>query len=162
MKVAIVFYSFSGNTKRVCLYLKEVLQAKGHRVDLEDVKPLREERDFFRQCRQAFFRRLPELQKLNLEISRYEFIIVASPVWAFTYAPALRTYLKAVGDLSSKKAGCFVTYHSGAGAQRALRELANLVRKKGAEVLSSLGLSGERCRDKEYVEKNLSPLIQAL
>ncbi len=107
-------------------------------------------------------RRRPKLEEVSVDISQYDVIICASPVWAFTYAPVLRSYLGKIKSISGKKGACFVTYHSGVGADKALRELKKTLQSKGAEVISCLKLSGEKTSSKDYLTMHFSPLFQLL
>lgn len=154
MKVAIVFYSFSGNTKSACMYLKENLSA-----DLIELKPIPEETSFIKQCKLAFFKVKPELKSVNYDLSGYDFVIFATAVWAFTYTPALRTYFDNVRGLEGKKGACFLTYGSGLGSVKALKELENVLKEKGVRLLFSKNLSGVDAKSTSYLEKNLKALI---
>jgi len=161
MKVALVFYSFTGNTKRAVLFLRDIFKSKNRECNLIELKPLKETTAFFKQCWEAFLKRKPELisNREEYDLGEYNLIIIASPVWAFAISPAMRSYLKKVEGLDNKKVACFLTFGSGTGADRALREIENILRKKRAEVIFSKKLSGNRTRDRNYLEKEFGSLI---
>lgn len=49
-KVAIIFYSFSGNTRKIARFLKTEISSKASKeVELIEIKPVREEKNFFKQ-----------------------------------------------------------------------------------------------------------------
>jgi flavodoxin len=162
MKVAIIFYSFSGNTKRLAIYLQDKLKAKNITTDLIDLRPKMEERSFLRQCKQAFFKKRVELIGAEYDLSQYDYLVFASPVWAFTFAPALRSYLDNVKSLKDKSAICLLTYGSGTGSVKALRELENTLEEKGADIMFSVNMSGTGTKRKDYLEKSFIPLFKLL
>ena len=153
MKIGIIFYSFSGNTQRACAYVKESLQSEDTEIELIELKPLSEEKSFFKQSKQAFFKAKPQLEDVNYDLSGYDFLIFASAVWAFTFTPALRSYLDKVTGIENKNGGCFITYGSGAGSAKALRELEMILRDKGMRVVFAKNLSGYKTKNKDYLEE---------
>lgn len=162
MKVAIIFYSFSGNTKQACNSFCQLLQQKGSVTDMIELKPQKEVTSFLRQCLQALFKQTPPLAKSWFSADAYDVIICASPVWAFTIAPALRSFFKTFESLSKKKAACFVTYHSGVGADKALNELRNILKEKGARVCFSAKLAGEKTNDSRFLHDSFTPLLESM
>ncbi len=49
MKSSIIFYSFSGNTRKVAHFLRDELSFKGQ-ADLIDLQAIDESKNFFGQC----------------------------------------------------------------------------------------------------------------
>ena len=162
MKIGIIFYSFSGNTKRASTYIKEDLQFENTTIELIELKPLPEEKNFFKQSKQALFKVKPQLEKVNYDLSGYDFLVFASAVWAFTFTPALRTYFDKVTGLEGKMAGCLITYGSGTGSKKALRELETILREKGAHVVFSKTCSGYKTRKKDYLKDVFAPLKEVI
>jgi len=158
MKIAVIYYSFSGNTHNAVLFLRQNLEKREHQVCLLRLKPYNEESSFFKQCREAFLKKEPELKGAEYDLKEYGFVVFAAPVWAFTIAPALRSYLKKAGGLKNKKAGFILTYGSGAGVNKTKKELKQILNNKGAAVVFGLSLKGSRVRDKKYLEQEFSSL----
>jgi len=161
MKVAIVFYSFSGNTRRCCEFIRTSLQGAAQ-VELLELKPKKEEEKFLKQCAQAFMKRKVPLCDTEYNLATFDAIIFASPVWAFTFAPALHYYFEKVEGLQGKRVGCFLTYGSGAGSNKALKELIATVKAKGGEVVFSKNLQDYKTKDEKYLEENLASLRQVV
>ena len=162
MKAAIIFYSFSGNTERAALYLQEELSSKGIAVNSLELMPKTEERSFLKQSKQALFKQRVDLNEVQYDLAEYDYVVFASPVWAFTFAPALRSYLDKVEGLKDKKTICFLTYGSGAGSARALRELEGILGKKQADIIFSINLSGFKARNNEYLKKSFGALLKII
>ncbi len=162
MKVAIISYSFSGNTKRACLFLMKKITEKNIDAVSFDLKPEQEEKNFLLQCRDAFYKSKTAIKGLSLDLNAYDFIVFASPVWAFTFAPALRAYLDNVKELNDKKCACFLTYGSGMGKGKALTELEGLLKVKGGRILFSKNIPGSKTGDKEYLDEQFKSLIDII
>ena len=69
MKIAVIYYSFSGNTERLCLFMKKMFCEKGHAVDLMRLKLKEEEASFMKQVRAARHRKIPELLNTDYDLS---------------------------------------------------------------------------------------------
>jgi len=162
MKVAIVFYSYSGNTRAAGRFLKEKLENTGNFAHLVDLKLQREVKSFFKQCAQAALRKSPPLAAPEYNLEKYDFVIFASPVWAFKITPALRSYLKGAGAYEDKKAACFLTYGSSAGSRKALAELEEIIRAKKMHLLFSKNLDGNKTKDPAYLAENFKKLLDII
>ncbi|HDN86267.1 MAG: hypothetical protein DRP68_02825 [Candidatus Omnitrophota bacterium] len=160
MKVAIVFYSFSGNTEKAVLFLKNFFLRKNIPVEVFRLKPVKEETSFFRQGMQAFLKEAPPILEINYDLDSYDLVVFASPVWAFTISPALRSYLRKVKNLARKKIVCFLTFGSGVGAKKALRELESILKSKKAEIIFSKSLAGSKVENKSYLEESFRDLTK--
>lgn len=92
MKKLIVFYSFEGNTK----YIAESI-AKAINADTLEIRPKKDIKSkgvmkYFFGGKQAMLGEKPELEEFDKNINEYDFIFFGTPVWAFTYAPAFKTF----------------------------------------------------------------------
>lgn len=94
MKKLIVYYSYRGNTKHIADIIAKETGADMLRIDTavpyegsydEVVKQGQNEVDTG-YC--------PKLKPLSADISHYDTIILGTPVWWYTFAPAMHTYLK--------------------------------------------------------------------
>lgn len=162
MKAAIVFYSFSENTLKTAEFIREKAASQEVTVDLIRVKPKEEEKAFLKQCRQAFLRKTPEIADCDYDLSKFDFIIFASPIWVFTIAPALRTYLEKISDLDKKKTACVLTFGSGAGKAKALRELEETLKNKNGRLLFSKNIKGSSTKSSAYLASQLNDLLEML
>ena len=108
MKTLIVYYSYSGNTKRIA----EMIQSKigGDTARIETVNPY--EGDYNSVVEQgkkevdSGF--APEIKPMNINMSDYDTIVLGTPVWWYTYAPAVKTFLDE-NDFSGKTVYAFAT-----------------------------------------------------
>jgi len=161
MKIAVVYYSFSGNTHNAILFLQKTLEAKVHQVQTIRLKPSREESSFFKQGRDAFLKKEAELSGCDYNLAQYDFVIFATPVWAFTITPALRSYLNRVEGLENKRTSFVLTFGSGVGVNKTKRELGRILKGKEAIVEFALSLKGSKTKDKEYLQSEFYPLVSS-
>ncbi len=73
--------------------------------------------------RQSMFKEAPELVDYDFNVDDYDMIIFASPVWAYTYAPAMRTFFTNE-IIQGKKVSYFSTHRGGPGKVSEKFELA--------------------------------------
>jgi flavodoxin len=112
MKKLIVFYSLDGNTKLMAESMAAEIGA-----DLLELKPVKEiTRNNFMKIfaggKQAMTKAEPELMPFNVKPADYDLIFIGTPVWAWTYAPALRTFFKQ-NKLVNKKIALFCCHGGG-------------------------------------------------
>ncbi|MFA6169747.1 MAG: flavodoxin [Candidatus Margulisiibacteriota bacterium] len=111
MKKLVVYYSLEGNTRFVAETVAKELGA-----DLLELKPKKDvsvtsPMRFFWGGKQVVMGEKPELFPLSKEASGYDLIVIGSPVWAFTYAPAINSFLK-LQPLKGKKIALFCCHES--------------------------------------------------
>ena len=158
MKTAIVYYSYTGNTKRVVDVLAERLKEKGQ-VDLFKLESLDESERFLSQIWKALFKKRAKLKEINFNLSSYDLICFGTPVWAFGPAPAMNTYMDRCFGLEEKDVILFVTYGSGTGKERCLNYMENILTKKGAESFKKFSIQQFKVKDKEFILSNFSVIL---
>lgn len=93
MKTLIVYYSLGGNTKRIA----EMVQAElgGDLMEIKTQMPYTGSYDSIVNQGQQEVNRgfMPEIQPLPCDVSQYDRIILGTPVWWYTFAPAVKTFL---------------------------------------------------------------------
>ena len=114
MKKAVIFYSYEGNTK----FMAESI-AKEIEADLIELKPKNEKKSkgfmkYFWGGRAVMRNIKPELLPLNKDIQEYDVLFIGTPVWAFSYAPALNSFLSE-NQFRGKKIGLFCCHGGGKG-----------------------------------------------
>ena len=127
MGIGIIVYSKTGNTLSVAEKLEKVLTEAGHDAVIQRVKVNTDEEGSSGKLSLT----------ANPDVSNYEILVFASPVHAFSLAPAMKLYLDQVGDLSGKKVYGFVTQHfkkPWLGGNSAIRKLKSLCQKKGTDL----------------------------
>ena len=126
MKIAVVIYSYTGNSFSIGQKIVHFLQLHNHqakliRVNVTDDQPSKTDVQF------------GEIES----IEPFDTIIFGSPVRAFSLAPAMVKYLQQIDSLSGKSVSCFVTKQltfSWTGGTSALKKMVSLCKEKGADI----------------------------
>jgi len=144
MKCLVVYYSLEGNTRLMAQAIAG--EAHGDRLELipvNDIRPTGFMR-FFWGGRQVFTRQKPELKPLERNPSEYDLIFLGTPVWAFTFAPAIRSFLGQC-SLEGKPVALFCCY---VGAEsRTFTDLRTAL--PGSRILGEIGFRDPGRRDPE-------------
>lgn len=108
MSKLIVYFSYTGNTKNIANRIKEKLNCDI--LEIKTVVPYSEDYDTVVNDEQnsESSNHLPEIQKINVDLSKYDEIILGTPVWWYRPVPAIRTFLTQ-NDLSGKTIKSFAT-----------------------------------------------------
>lgn len=80
-------------------------------------------------------KKTPELEEYNVDLSKYENIIIGSPCWFGTYAPPINTFLKE-NKIKDKNIYLFVC--NGGNLRNTWRNYENAL--KGNKILSKIDL----------------------
>jgi mannose-6-phosphate isomerase len=150
MKSVVVYYSFTGNTRRVAKVLAESLNSKSE-VDIIELKAKDEPASFFRQALRALMQTKAKVEAVDTDLAKYDLVCIGTPVWAFGPAPAINTFLSQCQGLKGKDAIVFTTYGSGAGNLHCIDYMKNLLNKKGVKTCKGLTLKGTKTKDKDYI-----------
>ncbi len=160
MKSIILYYSYSGNTRRVAQILCESLKSRSEAREVE-LKATDESRSFLGQCRRAFSKKRAQIEATDFDLSGYDLICLGTPVWAFGPAPAINTYLDRCSGLEGKKVVLFTTYGSGTGNERCLNYMQDALVKKGAKEFSRFSIQQCKVNDKEFVLSKIKALFSS-
>ena len=107
-KPIIIFYSLEGFTKRIAEYIAK--ETNGDLLELQPEKTISKGfMKYFRGGKQVVMKETPILKPYRIDLKKYETIYLGTPVWAFTYTPAIRSFLKQT-PLHNKKIILFCTH----------------------------------------------------
>ena len=95
MKTLIVYYSLEGNTKWAAEQLAARLDADTLRLVPKEAYPDKGFKKFLFGGKSAVMKETPELEPYTVDLAPYERVILATPVWAGTLAPPLRSFIRA-------------------------------------------------------------------
>jgi len=115
MKVLIAFYSFEGNTRLLARTMAKPLEA-----DLLEIKPVKEHKStgftkYFWGGRQAMMGAKPEIHPPDRDWNDYDMIFIGTPVWAWTAAPPIMSYLD-MSRITGKKVALFASFEGNSGS----------------------------------------------
>ena len=102
MKTLIVYYSLEGNTQWAAESIAAKLGADTLRLIPKAAYPDKGFKKFLFGGKSAVMKETPELEPYEVDLAQYERVILATPVWAGTMAPPLRTFIQKE-DLCGKR-----------------------------------------------------------
>ncbi len=155
MNIAIVYYSYSGNTHRAAEIIAEILRIENNSVRCLKIEAPNESRSFFVQALRGLTKKKTAIAPMETDLSGYDLIILGTPVWAREMVPAMRKFLEKASGLGGKKALVFVTYGSGLGKEHCLDSLKAGIEAKGASCIGRFSLSQFKVNDRPLIENLL-------
>ncbi|MBR4692752.1 MAG: NAD(P)H-dependent oxidoreductase [Oscillospiraceae bacterium] len=158
MPTAIVYFSLTGNTAWAAGRIAEALGAETLRLEPEKAYPARGAAKFLLGGKSAVFGEAPPLRPYSFDPDAFDRVIFGFPVWAGRPAPPLRSFLKAEGKALKGKTFAAFACQSGAGGERALRQLEEAL---GAELKAKLILIDPGDRPSEGNEARIAAFCGA-
>ena len=161
MKVAVAYFSWSGNTR----FAAETI-AKKTSADLFEIKAETPYNSGYGACcdeakPECYGKTLRPIKPIEgLDLAKYDVVFVGTPNWWGTMAPPVRTWTaQNLGALKGKTVCLFQT-HGGGGMQRVGNEFAEVV-GDAAKVLPPKAFSGSSIKSnvaalEAFVEKKLA------
>ena len=158
MKIAIVYYSLNGNVR----YVSEKI-AKELSADLIELVPVKAYPDkgmkkFIWGGSAVTFKKKPELQPYDFRSAGYDMVIIATPVWAGSYTPPLRTFFED-NDLTGKK---IAVVASSAGGNTAKCIEAVRTACRADSLVAILSLTDPKDQPSEEKEKQIRDFITTI
>lgn len=108
MKKLVVYYSFGGNTRAVARRIAKQIGAE--LAEIRTVKSYPDDYDVLislgkKEVESGY---VPQLYPLPVNVREYDTIILGTPVWWYTFAPAVKSFMKSV-DWKGKMVYPFAT-----------------------------------------------------
>ena len=108
MRSLILYYTYHGNTQRIAERIHAAIGGDIARIDT--IEPYTGDYDDVvaqgeREVKHGY---LPPLKPMDIDLDRYDTIVLGTPVWWYTCSPAMRAFLTA-HDLSGKTVYPFAT-----------------------------------------------------
>lgn len=154
MKTLIIYFSRTGNTKKVAEEIQKKLNC-----ELEEIKDAETNREgmlgYMRSGKEASLKKLPPIKPLEKNLADYDLIIIGTPVWAFTMSSPVRTFISENKD-RIKTVALFCTH--GGGPKNTLKNMAELI---GKEAKDSFDLSQKAIQQNNY-EKTVNDFIERI
>lgn len=107
-KAVIIYYSYTNNTRTIAKRIQEKLQCD--LLEIKTVIPYSDEYDIVVEQgkKEVEMGYTPEIEMLEKDLKQYDTIILGTPVWWYTIAPAVKTFLTQY-SLEGKKIIPFAT-----------------------------------------------------
>jgi len=108
MKIGIVYYSRTGNTRKVVQILEEKFKKENVEVDLIEIEHVKRP-GFFKAGRTAIKQQELPIKNTDFDMKKYDFIIFGSPTWGGNPSPFVKTFMNKAKNIKGKKIAIFGT-----------------------------------------------------
>ena len=106
-KTLIVYFSYTNHTKMIAENIQKKLNC-----DILEIKPIKQYSDDYQTVvdeeQNNDGNKRPEIEEIDIDLNKYSKIILGTPVWWYSIAPVIRTFLLE-NDLSGKEIKPFAT-----------------------------------------------------
>lgn len=146
MKVLVVYYSRTGNSKKVAEEISNALKC-----DIERVIDTKDRAGLFGWLSagsDSMRGNLTKIKDIAKDISRYDLIIIGGPIWSWTVCPPVRTFLTDHGD--KIKTAAFFCTEGGSGSEKAFKIMASIL---GKDPVSTLLIKENELKKGEHLKK---------
>jgi flavodoxin len=148
MKTLVVFYSRDGHTRKIAHEIAIALHA-----DIEELHEKTSRKGILGWLRagcDGWRKKEATLLPLHFTPSKYDLVIIGTPIWGFTMVPAIRSWVTQVGS-QAKQVAFFATM-GGSGDKKAFQEMQQLCGKTPTHTITFI--------DKQIDKNNHSPLLK--
>ena len=98
----VIYYSFTGNSKKVALYVKDKLNGNADILELEPKIPFSDDYDaVVEEWQNNDIKRDVEIKEIDKDLSQYKKIVLITCTWWYGISPVMKKFLKDY-DLSNK------------------------------------------------------------
>ncbi|MCD6552071.1 flavodoxin [Thermotoga sp.] len=158
MKPLIVFYSWSGNARKIAMLIQELTGGDIAELIPENSYPA-SYRETVEQAKREIRTGYKPPLKTNIEsLERYDLIFLGTPNWWGTIAPPVATFLSQY-SLSGKKIAPFIS-HGGGGRQRIVEDIKKMC--PNSNVLKELVVYCDGGKDlKETVSRWIEEVLES-
>ena len=118
-RILVVYYSRTGNTRKVASELAAALNA-----DIDEISDFENRsgiRGYFRSGRQAFWRKVVPLRPPRLKPDGYDLVVVGTPIWNVSLPSPVRAYLREHRRVI--RASAFFCTCGGMGMERVFQQM---------------------------------------
>lgn len=137
-KVLVVYFSHGGNTQKLAKEISDQVGGDFRRIEPVNAYPGGDELYDYIEQEQADDAR-PEIQDLNIDMSKYDTVFIGYPIWWYTYPQVILTFFDNY-DLTGKTIVPFVT-HGGSGMSGTEDDMREYLSDKDVTVLDGLAVS---------------------
>jgi len=155
MKVLVAYYSRTGVTRSAARAICEAIGASdGAEATVEEVvdtKPRKGTAGYMVAGKDAMLKRDTVIAPLSADVAAFDVVVIGTPVWAFTMAPAIRAFCNEHGA-SVGKVAAFCTM-GGSGDQRTFKHIEEALAKPLIATLTLIDKRVKSVDEQEFVAK---------
>lgn len=155
MKTLVVYYSYSGNTKKVVDMIKEKKN-----FDVLKIKPVNDYSDDYQKVvddeeAKMDMNEIIEIKDINVNLDYYDRILLGTGVWWYKITPAIRSFLNKY-DLKDKVIVPFIT--NGGWLGEALNDVKRYAKESNIKDAITIKFNGNTMEDSNKVKSWIDSL----
>jgi flavodoxin len=154
MKTLIVYYTRTGNTKKIAETIQQHIT--GDIEEIIDTKNRKGLLGYLRSGRQALAKKLADINEITHDLKAYDLIIIGTPIWVGTISSPIRTCIEHNKDDISQAA--FFATSGGGNAKKLFDEMQQLLKK---QPIAALSIRQKQLR-KHTFEKDVKKFIEKI
>jgi len=142
-KLLVAYYSRTGNTRKVAERLAELLGC-----DIEQIIDKINRKGiigYIKSGRDSVLKKTTDIVESKVDFSKYDTIILATPVWASNITCAMRTYIQKYSN--DFKNIAFICTQMGSGHEKAALNMKELI---GKEPIASICINSKDIKENRY------------
>ncbi|MGQ9465792.1 MAG: flavodoxin family protein [bacterium] len=150
--IGIFYYSLTGTTEEFANVIAKALINEKNHIEIAKIK--------------TNVKVTAPYQKFEIldlpDCSKYDFILIGGPVWAFSICPVVAEFIKKSKGLANKKVIPFITMglpFSFFGGNQALKQMSRLIKENGGVALSGVVVMKLFHKINEMMEKKAMQVI---
>ncbi len=149
MKSVVIYHSHSGVTRGVAGHLSKILGS-----DMIEVTPEKEYSGLMavpKGCYRAMKGLSDPIRPQTIDVSEYNILIIASPVWAGKPTPVINGAIDALTGCQDKKVYAIMTCRSAESGTQAMAHFVDRLKKKGLAIAGTSVLDRETSADESVI-----------
>lgn len=161
MKICIIYYSRTENTRNVAKLLEGKLKERKADVELIEIEAVKKP-GFLKAGRAAMTQKELPITNTDVDLKKYDKILVGSPTWAGRPTPHIRSFFNIADNYKGKEAGVFFTCSGSIEKSQTGKDIKNYLGEIGLNVIDeilSLQMKKEEIKDGE---KNIDGFIKTI
>ncbi len=145
MKTGIIYYSLSGKTRNVVEKLHGTID--GDLIEVSVNPPYSTLSAVTKGCYRALKGSADEVLPDQIDVSGYDLLVIATPVWAGRSTPAIHGAINNLHGFQGKPTFLICTCGDAKSGEQALSQLTSLLEEKGMKVVGSVILDKKNVID---------------
>jgi len=122
MKIGLVYYSRTGNTKKIAKILEEKFKEKKAELDLIEIEHVKKP-GFFAAGKASMKQLELPIKNNHFDMGKYEIILLGTPTWAGRPSPFMKVFINKAENIKGKKVAIFGTGMSPINQREQFKEI---------------------------------------
>ena len=162
MKIGIIFYSRTGNTRSIAKLLENKFKEEKADVELVEIEHAKKS-SFFKAGGAAMKQQELPIKNTNFDLKKYDFIIAGTPIWAGRPSPYVKTFMNKSENVKGKRGAFFLTGVTNLEErEKATKIIKNDLEKAGLKVIDATLLLKMKKEEIIDGEQNIDDFINAV